>query len=233
MLVLFLRYHQVPRRIDEVDRQWWSYYRGYLINKGIDPELEHKVHPPSQSHYRQQLRLISTLQQSVQERSPAAGKEIPTLTNHKLDAVLSEGIGMCYDRAYTLEVLLRQSGFETRHVALYLNNPKRANWKELLTKNQQSHASTEVLTQKGWLIVEPDQPWLGLTTDSLPHCYFENHKMNELEWLQTPPTNTEWHLQNDAIQVYGLYARHGNFSAPFNCIPDVNWWELTYNIGTD
>lgn len=236
LFVVFLAvlgYHQVSWEITPSDKKWWSYYQGYLLANNINPYVKLDTSLAKNVRYHEELRLISCLQKDVQKRSPVKGRVIPQRQERNLENVLSDGKGMCYDRAYTLEKLFRQAQFEVRHVALYRNNPQRANWRELLSKEIKSHASLEVKTTKGWLIVEPDHPWLGLTKDSLPQNYQHDHIIDELDWLSPLPEGTEWHLQHNAIEVYGLYARHGNFFPPYNFIPDINWWEMMYNLRSD
>src|SRR3546814_13565188 len=70
--------------------------------------------------------------------------------------------GECYDRSRSIEKLLRLAGFEARHVSVYSVTDGSSVLGVLLTPGTSSHAVSEVLTQRGWMLVDSNARWIGL-----------------------------------------------------------------------
>jgi len=65
---------------------------------------------------------------------------------------LARNYGCCFDRARFIGKTARFYGFQTRH--LFLISPKYGSLSNLLPLSQSSHATSEVLTSKGWMGVD-------------------------------------------------------------------------------
>jgi hypothetical protein len=93
-----------------------------------------------------------------------------------------------------------------------------------------SHAATEVLTKKGWMVIDSNHPWLALDVNNNPISIkkikqsFDNSVY--IDWKRTPYNNV---FLESFVFVYGLYSRHGRFYPPYNFIPDINYGEFIQN----
>lgn len=222
IIVLILLVHNVSREITPADE---IVFTNLLKDNNLE-RLE-----KDQYSFSTEIVRIMAVQKLIQDLAPLGTPPIPKNHSRQPADLLAAQSGLCYDRAYTLAKLYRYLGWQTRHVALYQNNVDRYNFTELFDRKIKSHASLEVRTQRGWMIVDPDEAWIGLAIDSASLCYFEVQKIEKpITWLQLPSASMSWHLTNPTISVYGLYSRHGRFFPPYNFIPDVNWRELLYNF---
>jgi transglutaminase-like putative cysteine protease len=66
--------------------------------------------------------------------------------------------GFCYDRSRVIEKVLRNAGLKTRHISIYSTKKTKLKTKSLIMPGVESHALTEVFTQKGWMVVDPNDP---------------------------------------------------------------------------
>lgn len=221
---LLCLFHNTPKSLSHTDK---STFNQLLSRNGTS---EREVFRDPTASFSEEIDRIKLLQGFIQAAVPV-DVGIPKGRSRQPCDVIALGSGLCYDYAYTLAKLYRYLGWKTRHIALYQNDPDRYNALELFDRQIKSHASLEVKTQRGWLIVDPDKLWIGLATDSLPHGYFEvQNQSTPINWLEPPPTSLAWHLSEPPIVVYGLYSRHGRFFPPYNFVPDVNWGEMRYNL---
>jgi hypothetical protein len=134
--------------------------------------------------------------------------------------------GLCYDRSRAIEKVLSHLGFEVRHAAVY-STKKTGRLAAFLTPKTQSHAVTEVKTEHGWLVIDSNRRWIGLTSDGQPVA---------LEALQDKSAEQTWdtRLQEDMSPIlagpytylFGLYSRHGRFYPPYTPVPDVDWGQI-------
>lgn len=164
--------------------------------------------------------LIRAVQTAVLRAAPI-DKGLPEGAPRELPDLIRAGYGLCYDRSRAIETVLRFYGFETRHASVYATDERSA-VEALLTRQSPSHAVSEVLTQRGWMLVDSNAPWLGLK-DGQPV---------DLAHVAAHPSGTAGAtsiLGRPFTWIYGLYSRHGRFYAPFTPIPDVSWAELLYN----
>jgi hypothetical protein len=102
----------------------------------------------------------------------------------------------------------------------------------LLTPGTSSHALTEVLIQKGWMAVDPDIPWIGLTNDLTVVSVraLQENAGKDYVWHNLAKTDHNDILKSDFSYVVGLYSRHGRFYPPYNPIPDINYPQFIFNI---
>ena len=141
--------------------------------------------------------------------------------------------GLCYDRSRVIEKILSYVGLESRHVAIYSLKKASSTIAALLTFRTSSHALTEVLTQNGWMAVDPDIPWIGLT-DNLEVVSIRTLQKavgkKKYRWNPLAKTDLNDILDSNFTYVTGLYSRHGRFYAPYNRIPDINYPQLASGL---
>ncbi|MDR3159212.1 MAG: hypothetical protein LBU11_09450 [Zoogloeaceae bacterium] len=141
---------------------------------------------------------------------------------------MSRGFGCCYDRARFTEKALRHYGFSTRHVAIY--DAGNHGVFSIFIPGIPSHATTEVRTQKGWLGVDSNHPFLLLTRDGKPLTY-RNFKAWENDIPD--PVVPRSAYERELLIIYGLYSRHGKFHGPNLPGPEFVLAELRYNFFKD
>jgi hypothetical protein len=103
--------------------------------------------------------------------------------------------------------------------------------KTLLTPGGFSHAISEVLTSRGWLVVDSNAIWFSLDKNDRPipleDLWFGLENSKPVEWKNEAPS----FLYNEPfIFVYGLYSRHGKFYPPYNFVQDIHIGEFIQNI---
>jgi len=171
--------------------------------------------------FNEQVAFISAVQDRVLRAAPIV-QGIPVGQPRELTDVLKAGHGICFDRSRAIETVLRAYGFEARHIAVYSTAETGSALKSLMTPGVSSHALTEVRTKDGWLLVDPNQRWIGLTADGKVASL---DKLSGKKWQSPLPPI----LSQPFVYIRGLYSRHGGFYRPYDPIPDVSWPEL---VGT-
>ena len=134
---------------------------------------------------------------------------------------VNRGYGCCFDRARFTEKALAYYGFNTRHVAIY--DRSQYGWFGLLVPGISSHATTEVLTKKGWMGVDSNEPFILLTNNDEVLTY-KNFKpsINDL----TSNVEPKEFYEKDVFVIYGLFSRHGMFHGLNLPSPEFNFREL-------
>jgi hypothetical protein len=138
---------------------------------------------------------------------------------------IARGYGCCYSRARFTEKSLRYYGFKTRHLSLHADGP--LGIPGTLIPETASHATTEVLTKRGWMGVDSNERFILLTRSGQPLTYknFRHYK----DELRDTPQPADFY-QYDLTVVYGLYSRHGMFHGLPLPSPEFNIGELIYNF---
>tara|TARA_B110000008_G_C16862870_1_gene521512 strand:- start:318 stop:1034 length:717 start_codon:yes stop_codon:yes gene_type:complete len=177
-----------------------------------------------------ELELISSIQKSTFDVAPTAGSIGINKSREPKDVYLAEVAG-CADRSRLIEKILIYYNFKTRHVSIYSTTETNSSIKSLLTPQTYSHALTEVLTKKGWMIVGSNYPWLGLDNENNPISIKQLKESidnsSDIQWMQPPGEKI---FEKPFVYVYGLYSRHGRFYPPYNFIPDINYHEFFQNL---
>ena len=75
---------------------------------------------------------------------------------------------VCYDRSRVIEKALKYYGYEVRHLAIYSSRKRPPSVYDVFRKNSISHSISEVLTSKGWMIVDSNHKWIGLDINNHP-----------------------------------------------------------------
>ena len=140
-------------------------------------------------------------------------------------------LGSCVERSRTIEKILRYNNFKVRHVSIYSTIQTKSKLTSLITPNNPSHAVTEMLTSKGWIVIDSNYRWIAQKSNgkylNLQEIQNMNRTTDKIDWNEKP---MEPIFNHTFTYVYGLYSRHGKYYPPFNFIPDINWNEFMYNI---
>jgi len=180
--------------------------------------------PPS---FEQEVICIQAIQLAIRKLVPnmeCAGKG----TTIEPAQFLQRGFGCCYDRARFTEKAPIHYGFETRHVALYQRDAYGLSG--IFVPNISSHATTEVKTQKGWMGVDANEPFILITKDNKVTSY---RKIKEQSANLLQPVTPKDFYDKRLFTVYGLYSRHGQFHGLNLPAPEFNVRELLYNLNPD
>jgi hypothetical protein len=211
--------HRVDNSITPEDRQ---YIARFLA--GVPPL---RSEPPT---YADQIDFVTRAQQAVLRLAPL-DEGLPANSPREPKEVFEAHRGLCYDRSRVIEKILRYSGLTTRHVALYAVPEAGSALGALLTPGSPSHATTEVLTPEGWLVVDSNAPWLSLDRSGRPVSIAAMQAAAsgsaQIAWRTPPPNGLYVH---PFTFVYGLYSRNGRFYPPYDSIPDVQYGELMDNV---
>ena len=140
--------------------------------------------------------------------------------------VINKNTACCFDRARITEQVLQIYKFKVRHVFLaqteifFYNNLPRSS----------SHAVTEVLTSRGWLGVDSNEPLILLDQDNLPNTYEQAIHNGLIDSLSTS-TFTDYFYKKPLVYVIGLYSRNGTFFEPYlPYIPEINFNDFFGNF---
>tara|TARA_A100001015_G_C15025130_1_gene730066 strand:- start:2339 stop:3037 length:699 start_codon:yes stop_codon:yes gene_type:complete len=156
-------------------------------------------------------------------------KPIPKNSERNIKTIFEMKGGECYDRSLVIEKLLRNTGFKVRHVFILLSSEK-SKLHNLLTKGVSSHAVTEVLTSKGWLVVDSNKKWISLNNKGEPISINQIQKNNQ-KGISNFKSMPETKIFTQGFEYYyGLHSRHGKFFAPYNFLPDIDYSDFLYNF---
>lgn len=164
-------------------------------------------------------------------RIAAKDDEVPFDRTREPKDVYELRRGLCYDRSRVIEKLLAVIGLETRHVSVY-KTAARGALAAVLTPGNDSHALTEVQTSKGWIAVDPNVRWIGLTADgqALDVGGLRGVDLASVRWDGDGAVRPHAIFDEPYTFIRGLYSRHGRFYPPYTPIPDVNWRQLASNF---
>ena len=210
----------VDRTLTAEDREYIQLYLPH-VPEGVAPSLT----------YADQIILIERAQRAVFERT-TGWVGIPEGQPREPKELYLSRSGMCYDRSRVLEKIFVYLGFPTRHLSLFTREANVAAWITLLFHHVPSHAISEVLTKKGWLMVDSNTLWVSLDAKFNPVSVPELQRRGLFTKWYKPIINKDRQIYNtNFILVYGLYSRHGRFYPPFiPGIPDFRIRGLLYNF---
>lgn len=140
---------------------------------------------------------------------------------------IERGYGCCFDRARFMAKALKYYGLQTRRVSLH----DKSNYGLLAyaVPGIRSHASTEVLTDKGWMGVDSNEPFILLTRSGTPLSYSQLRDVPPDQLLQSPAPADLY--SRPLMATYGLYSRHGGFHGPDLPAPEIHYRDfIRYNF---
>ena len=174
------------------------------------------------SSYEKEVECLLAIQASVQ----SIGEERCAVASDIIEPseFLRRNYGCCFDRARFIEKASRYFGFETRHVFL-IQPYEGLSISNFLPLGQGSHATSEILTSKGWLGVDSNKPFILLTESGAPTTY--RNAINNINAFPLMAPRSFYTEELDVI--YGLYSRHGNFHGKNFPGPEYVLSELLWN----
>ena len=138
--------------------------------------------------------------------------------------VINKNTACCFDRSRITEQALQIYGFKVRHV--HLNHTEKRGYFNLLIPGTPSHAVTEVLTSRGWLGVDSNEPFILLDQDNLPNTYEQAIHNGVIDIL-----SENSFYKKPLTYVIGLYSRNGTFFEPYlPYIPEINFNDFFGNF---
>ena len=216
-------YFNVDRTLTNEDRY---YIKLYLPNmpEGIAPSLS----------YEEQIKLIQRAQEAVHLRT-TGWKGISEGQAREPKQLYLGRTGMCYDRSRVLEKIFTYLGFTNRHLAMFERQPYQHAYSTILFQHVPSHAISEVLTKKGWLMVDSNDLWISLDNNrlpvSMPQMQARYRREEKINWDASVLPHDEAFYNSRCIALYGIYSRHGRFYPPYiKGIPDFRLRGLFYNF---
>ena len=218
-VVVLLAWHAVDNSVSAEDRK---YIPRYLVGIRAMP-------PEATRSYEDEINFVVRVQRAVLDVAPR-NEGLPFGAEREPRDLFEARTGLCFDRSRVIEKILRYASLEARHVALYSTRETGSAMKSLLAPGVSSHAVTEVLTKKGWLVVDSNDPWVSLDATTSPVSIWRikasADRRVRLVWSK-PPNEI---YEQPFTFVYGLYSRHGKLYPPYDFIPDINYTELAQNV---
>ncbi len=177
-----------------------------------------------------QVNQVKLIQQTVLDFAPYHNG-IPYCQRRSIKDVYEAGHGACYDKSYVIEKILVINGFKVRHASIYYCQENKSLLRTFFTSGSPSHAVCEVLTKRGWMLVDPLMKYVGLSKDSVPLTLKEIEKKVEDHTLSVVmPDEMQWNYAKPFFFLYGVYSRNGYLYPPYNFIPDYRANQLKYNF---
>ena len=174
--------------------------------------------------YKKEIKCIKSVQKAqlnLIKGTTCRGKYI----NMGSKEVITSNTACCYDRARITEQALQNYGFKVRHI--HLNQTQKIGFLNLFVPGTPSHASTEVLTSKGWLGVDSNEPFLLLDINNLPYSFKEGITNGLINNLSKKPS----FYNKPLTYIIGLYSRNGTFLEPYlPFVPEINIIDFFGNL---
>lgn len=222
VIVVVLLAHDVPTEPSPDDKA----YAGRILSQaGYDPA---GMQSATRTDFEAEVRTIVEVQDAVLTAAPE-NRGIPLGSERELKDVFERKYGLCYDRSRAIEKVLSWLGFETRHVSIY-STASTSRAMALFTPQSASHALSEVRTQKGWMVIDPNARWIGLDADRNPVSLGDIQDTGLRSWAPEARDSINEILKGPFVQIRGLYSRHGRFYPPFTPVPDFNLRQLLSNV---
>ena len=224
MAVLWL--HNVPKTITDEDQKYITLIlesAGYSISTLSE-----------RASFEDEIQAILAVQDSSFITAPRTGL-IPKNTPREPYDLFRSSKAYCGDRARYIQKALHSLGFKTRFVSIYSRHDDTPFVKRILKQDiapYESHALVEILTSRGWIIVDTRKRWLSLTENNVPIALRDWEKART-DFVISPMIFDPVYplMTNSFYAIYGLYSRHGLFYAPYTpYVPDINWIEFLENL---
>jgi hypothetical protein len=222
VLVVGLMINNVSTEITDDDK---TYTALILAQAGYDPVKMQSTHPVD---FEAEVKSIVAVQDAVLKAAPE-NRGLPFGSQREPKDIFERKYGLCYDRSRAIEKILSWLGFKTRHVSIY-STAKSSLLAALFTPQVASHAVSEVLTRKGWMVIDSNARWIGLDADRDPVSLDEIQSTGLRAWTSESRDPIDKIFRGSFVQIRGLYSRHGYFYPPFTPIPDFNFRQVLGNV---
>lgn len=225
-------------------RRWWSITAAAclaaLLTAGVANHVDKQVTPddmaalarfgvtagPAPGSYAEELQRIGDIQQRVLQVVRVSNATPPQGHPIEPDELLRRGYGACYEISRTLEKAFALNGLQSRRV-FHLYRQDKHFLSALWTRGHPSHATVEVHTLKGWLMVDSIVPWMALDKQGNPVA--ASGIWNHLERFSTTPPE---HLVLSSWALRGLYSRNGRLYGAAFPVPELNWIDFGHWLVT-
>ena len=206
--------------------------------------------PTVHTSFDNEIAFISRLQDST--LSQFENGEVPFGSSASIEYYYKTPVkkGLCFNRSFFQEKILRYAGFKTRHAYVYFTeDSSETKTGDLFNQRLLSHAIFEVKTKKGWMVVGTNGNWLALDKEGNPMTLsmVRQHLSKGDLTLQKTPTKgimffNQLQVKHNFKFIYGIYSRHGEYlqsgsiekalqqSAFRGSLPDYNLREILYNL---
>jgi hypothetical protein len=175
-----------------------------------------------------EVRSIAAVQDAVLKAAPES-RAIAFAREREPKDLYELKYGLCHDRSRAIEKSLTWLGFRTRHVSVYSTRDASWYW-ALLTPHSDSHAVTEVLTSKGWMVVDSTRRWLGLEQNRRPVSLAQMQDGGIHAWAPESRDRIHRIFTDSFVHIRGLYSRHGYFYPPYGPVPDYDLEQIVENF---
>ena len=166
------------------------------------------------------IKSIQEAQLNLIENTKCRGKFI----NLGSMEVINKNTACCFDRSRITEQALQIYGLKVRHV--HLNHTAKRGYFNLLIPGTPSHGVTEVLTSRGWLGVDSNEPFILVHKDNFPITYDQAIHNGVIDIY----TENSFY-KKPMTYVIGLYSRNGTFFEPYlPYIPEINFNDFFRNF---
>lgn len=178
ILISTFFYQKESNKLTPEDISFISEYLSPI--KQVNPELESDY--AASLTFKEQTILILQIQHLILKNSSIRESNLIRPKNYSKGFLPNEISSTHY--SFIFEKAFESVGFPTRHVTLYESMEGMAFLKKFFTNNIKSIEVSEVLTKKGWLIVDSKNNWIGLTKDYYPISMEHLKKENfNIDWL--------------------------------------------------
>lgn len=141
--------------------------------------------------------------------------------------IINKKSSICYDRSWLIESLAERAGYPARRVFLLASSTTNSR-PGFFSKNVISHAMSEIRTEKGWVLVENQEPWLGVLNGAAVSVSDIFHDRTILQ--QIPLAKKDHILYKNFTFYRGLYSRHGQLFEPYAPFPEIRWSDFFWSL---
>lgn len=129
--------------------------------------MENRIPPVNRlNDFTSEIKYILAIQAAVLS-IPNKRVGIPKGKSREFKDLLTMKQGECYDLSRSIEQCLRYYGFHVRHVMLFQINCSKKDFL-VIPHISTTHQTTEVLTKRGWLVVDNIHKWISLDENGNP-----------------------------------------------------------------
>jgi len=220
---LFIKCHKQWIRRPFVDNSITDddtkYIKKILDDKKVQPLWENPKYEDEVAFIRAVQRAILQFVPYEENKGPlpyGEPREPKDIYKHK------DKYGACCDRSRLIEKILRKHGFTTRHVFIISTEDTGCILGALLPKallpKVDMHSVSEVLTKKGWLVVDSNSDWMPLDKKNHPHSMKSIRYEKQIlwkKWQKPMCLDMKAICEGPFTFFYGLYSRRGWLYPPF------------------
>ena len=166
--------------------------------------------------FEEEIIAIKTIQRRTFLIAPV-GTGIPDYESREPVDFIGRQEGLCFDRSRTTDKALSYIGLPSRHVYLLFQQKGQGFWHSMFRYRAPSHAITEVKTKRGWMFIDSNTDWIGITRDG------QVVNADDVWKRAADFENIPSYLKRPWWAIRGMYSRKGQLYPPYIFFPDINW----------